>query len=262
MCIFIALWDPVTRLKVAFQLLLLGTCSLLRSLHLYFLFACVWFERWRAVRGLSTKRSLHMSPIGGVWLGARPKLTELCLFLLLALILPPARGPGGRERAAGKQPAALQLIISPNLHLLQAVIRTLPLRPTANITQSYSVSSTVIPVSLPPSCSLRLAPREVLILSRPHPPTHSHRQRVCLWMPVASWYFAWHLPCFKGGEEKMNTLVTYKLQQHTNLHVNVMFWEIGDVILPCWCLKVLTHLIDSFLLLLQLHIRLTLTACL
>ncbi len=154
MCICIALWDPVTRLKVPFQLCLLGTCSLLRSLHLYFLFACVWFERWRAVKGLSSKRSLHMSPIGGVWLGARPKLTELCLFLLLALILPPVRGPGGQERAAGKQPAALQLIISPNLHLLQAVIRTLPLRPTANITQSYPVSSTVIPVSLPPSLPL------------------------------------------------------------------------------------------------------------
>lgn len=135
-------------------MLLLGSCSLLHSSRLYFLFACVWFVRWRDVRGLSSKRSLHMSPIGGVWLGARPKLTELCLFLLLALILPPARGPGGRERAAGKQPAALQLIISPNLHLLQAVIRTLPLRPTASITQSYSVSSTVIPVSLPPLSDL------------------------------------------------------------------------------------------------------------
>lgn len=110
-----------------------------------------------------------MSPIGGVWLGACPKLTELCLLLLLALILPPAWGPGGRERAAGKQPAALQLIISPNLHLLQAVRRILPLRPTANITQSYSVFSAINPVSHP--LSLRLAPREDLILSHLLPPT-------------------------------------------------------------------------------------------
>lgn len=141
------------------------------SFCLYFLFACIWFQQFRDVRGLSSKRSLHMSPIGGVWLGACPKLTELCLFLLLALILPPARGPGGRERAAGKQPAALQLIISPNLHLLQAVRRILPLRPTANITQSYSVFSAINPVSHP--LSLRLAPREDLVLSHPLPPTRS-----------------------------------------------------------------------------------------
>lgn len=151
-----------------------------------------------------------MSPIGGVWLGARPKLTELCLFLLLALILPPARGPGGRERAAGKQPAALQLIISPNLHLLQAVIRTLPLRPTANITQSYSVSSTVIPVSLPLSQTCPAGASHPLPSSPTYPLSPS--ACVCLRMPVASWCFAWHLARFKGGEEKANTLVTYKLQ--------------------------------------------------
>lgn len=65
------------------------------SFCLYFLFVCIWFQQFRDVRGLSSERSLHMSPIGGVWLGACPKLTELCLLLLLALILPPALGPGG-----------------------------------------------------------------------------------------------------------------------------------------------------------------------
>ncbi len=58
----------------------------------------------------------------------------------------------------------------------------------------------------------------------------------------------------------MNTLVTYKLQQHTNLHVNVMFWEIGDAILPADVKG--SHSFDwQLLLLVQLHIRLTLTAC-
>lgn len=168
------------------------------SFCLYFLFAFIWFQQFRDVRGLSSKRSLHMSPIGGVWLGACPKLTELCLFLPLALILPPARGPGGRERAAGKQPAALQLIISPNLHLLQAVRRILPLRPTANITQSYSVFSAINPVSHP--LSLRLAPAGG---SRPLPSSPTYPlavwERVCerLWHAGTS-LGIWHI--LTGGE--------------------------------------------------------------
>lgn len=73
--------------------------------------------------------------IGGVWLAAPSERSELCLSAFLTLIPPSPL----RIRVLEKQPRALQLIISPNLHLLQAVIGiafTEPQRPTADITQS------------------------------------------------------------------------------------------------------------------------------
>lgn len=184
-----------------------------------------------------------MSPIGGVWLGARPKLTELCLFLLLALILPPARGPGGRERAAGKQPAALQLIISPNLHLLQAVIRTQPLRPTASITQSYSVSSTVIPVSLPPLSDL---PRGSFSSS----PTYPLSLRACVFVNACGILI---LRLASG---------TFQRGRRENEHLSHFTTTATfATVFVCVCFEssvmssfTSTHLMVSFLFVLQLHI--------
>ncbi len=162
-----------------------------------------WFERWRAVKGLSSKRSLHMSPIGGVWLGARPKLTELCLFLLLALILPPVQGPGGPGEGRWKTACGSTADNFTKFASFTGSYKDSASEGPRRILHSHIQS---LPLSSPspslPSRSLRLAPREVLLLSRPHPPTHSHRQRVCLRMPLASWYFAWHLPCFKGEKRK------------------------------------------------------------
>ncbi len=262
MCICIALWDPVTRLKVPFQLCLLGTCSLLRSLHLYFLFACVWFERWRAVKGLSSKRSLHMSPIGGVWLGARPKLTELCLFLLLALILPPVRGPGGPGEGRWKTARGSTADNSTKFASFTGSYKDSASEAHG---EYYTVISSLfhcharLPPSLPPALSDlphgRFSSSPVLT----HLPTLTSSVCVCECL--------WHLGTspgichvLKGRRENehlshLQTTAAHKLARECN------------VLRDRWChpsllmLKVLTHLIDSFLLLVQLHIRLTLTAC-